>query len=329
MKHCFFICTFLLINSLGALTYAGESPPLGPIHITGQSPLQTLRLDVVPTQSTVLRKNQLQFSQFNSWTNRWNRSESYLLDLEIIQNIFELSYGMGNDLEIGISVPVLSRFGGKLDGFITKFHNHLGLGQAGRDVFPEDNLLVRYVNNAGETVIILDEASKGTILGDISIFSRWQVYRGSSTVQSVIVSGLLRFPTATVRDFYGSGGTDIALSLSTVYRLSPLFVYTTIGYGHYGSRSLYDINLRSQQWTLFTALELPLSDRFSLIVQEMVNSGATWDASEFAQPTFEFILGAKHRLFDNVLLEYGVMENMFFFNNSNDFGINFGITVLP
>ncbi|MEZ5359190.1 MAG: DUF3187 family protein [Candidatus Zixiibacteriota bacterium] len=330
MKTRFYIIAVLalMIWMQAPAVRASGQDPFGPLHITGQTPLQTLRLDVVPARPAVLQEGQVEFSQFNTWTNRWNKTEHYILDLEIIQNIFSASTGIGNNLEVGVSVPMLSRFGGKLDKFISHFHDSFGLGQSDRDKFPENNILVSYVDEAsGDTIIVLDKSKQGTIIGDISLTSRWQAFLGDSWLKSVMVSGLLRFPTASERDFYGSGGIDVALSVSAVQKLAPLYVYSTVGFGRYGSRSIYDIDMRGHQWTFFTAVEWAAKQNFSLIIQGMANSGTTRRDNEFSQPTYELVLGAKHRLFHGVLLEYGLMENLFFFNNSNDFGINLGITV--
>lgn len=330
MKKRYYIVVIVLFSmfSQAATVNASERNPFGPVHITGQTPLQTLRLDVVPARPTILNKGQFEISQFNTWTNRWNKTEHYLLDIEIVQNIFSLSTGVGNNVEVGVTVPILSRSGGRLDRFISRFHDSFGLGQAGRDKYPQDNMLVSYIDDvSGDTIVVLDKDGQGTILGDVSFVSRWQAYRGDSWLHSVLVSGLVRVPTASDRAFYGSGGVDVAMSISAVQQIAPLYVYTTIGYGQYGSRSIYNINMRGHQWTFFTALEWTASDNFSMILQGMANSGTTRDDNEFSRPTYELVLGAKHRLFANVMLEYGLMENLFFFDNSNDFGLNLGITI--
>ena len=66
-----------------------------------------------------------------------------------------------------------------------------------------------------------------------------------------------------------------------------------------------------------------------MIVQELSNSGVARDYYDFSLPTHELLIGAKQKLFDNLTLEYGVIENLFIFENSIDFGISFGISYRP
>jgi hypothetical protein len=302
----------------------------GPLHIVGQTPLQTLRLDIIPTRADLLEKGQTEISLFNSWTNRWNEAEKYLLDVEVIQNIFGVSTGIGNNMEIGIFLPVLTRTGGGLDHFITRFHNQLGLGQSGRDLYPQNSISLSFVdNNSGNKIVILDESDKGTVLGDISVFSRHKIYNGDGWLNSVTATSLLRFPVSNARDYYGSGGVDGAFSFSVVSSLNPLFVYSTIGYGVYGSGSLYGIDLRSYQWTFFAAVEWPASKSLSFIMQQLSNSGTSRSLDGFSKSTHELVFGAKHRISSRILLEYSLMENMYIFDNSIDFGLNMGMTYTP
>ena len=321
------VATLVIMASGGIAAEPSQSK--GPLHITGQTPLQTLRLDIVPSRASVLNHGQIEFSQFNTWTNRWNAASDYLLDIEIVQNIMGGNVGIGKNFEIGASLPVISRSGGRLDPLISSFHSHFGLGQAGRDTHPENDLMVSYVNAEGDTVVFLNNSDRGTVLGDLNLYTKYQLYSGSNWLRSVMATALLRLPTSTDRTYYGSGGTDVALSVTAVQRLLAFYVYTTLGYGIYGSRSVLDIEMRPYQWTFFTAVEWPVSRSISLVAQEMINSGAMNLDNEFSQPTYEIVLGVKHRLSDRVMFDYGIMENLFFFNNSNDFGLNFGITYLP
>ena len=120
------IVSILLTVVLIVLTtpiYGTTSPSkslsgLGPINFTGQTPLQTLRLDIVPTRLDLLSYGQIEISMFNNITNRWNRTSRYLLDLEVSQNIFSFSLGLGGGFEIATELPILSLSGGFLDRFL-------------------------------------------------------------------------------------------------------------------------------------------------------------------------------------------------------------------
>jgi len=315
-------------TSLGAIDKANH--PYGPLYITGQTPLQTLRLDIVPTRLDILDYGQAEYSLFNNVTNRWNRTSSYLLDLEVVQNIFIFNLGLGGGFEIGAELPVLSLSGGNMDRFIMDFHDGFGLGQADRSDRPLNAMTVSYMDENGETVVILDEDDRGTIIGDVSVTGKYQLINGNNKwFNTVVVTVLMRFPTATERFYYGSGGIDGAVSLAARHRINPFYLYTTVGYGIYGSGTYFGLDLRPYQWTFFSALEWPVHKRFSLVIQQLVNSGVARGQDSFSDPTWELVLGAKHYIGKGLYLEYGITENLFFFSNSNDFGLSLGMTFLP
>jgi len=302
----------------------------GPMHFTGQTPLQTMRLDIVPTRHKLLGYGETELSLYNSWTNRWNNSPEFLVDVEIIQNIFEFSIGLGNSTEAGFSLPVITRTGGHLDRFIMDFHNVFRLEQAGRDQYPTNDMSFRfYSDDTGEWTVLLDENDQRTILGDLSLFSRTQIYHGQGWLKSMMLTVLFRFPTSNDRTYYGSAGTDAAISLASFHHLRPFYIYTTAGYGMFGSGSIPGADLRSYQWTLFGAVEWPITGNYSLIIQEMSNSGVAKTYYDFNRPTHELVIGAKHYLTSRLMLEYGVMENLFNFENSVDLGFNFAVTYRP
>jgi len=145
----------------------------------------------------------------------------------------------------------------------------------------------------------------------------------------VLFTALFRFPTASDRTYYGTGGTDAAFSLATMHYLKPFYLYTTLGYGMYGSGNALGIELRPYQWTFFGAVEWPVSRHLSFIVQELSNTGVAIDYYDFSLPTHELLIGAKQRLSNHLMLQYGVIENLFVFENSVDFGLSFGISYRP
>ncbi len=320
---------YILIIFMTGTVLADTPPGLGPMHITGQTPLQTLRLNVVPSRHTILADGKLEISLHSTLTNRWNIAERYLLDVEVFQTNVALFTGIDDDAELGIEIPIMRRSGGHLDGFIQRFHDKFGLSQSGRTYFPEDNLNVTYINDFGERVTVMDNNDVGIVIGDISIIWNQVFHQGAGWLKSVMFTGLIRVPTSTDRSFYGSGGIDGAVSFSSAQRLTPFYLYTTIGYGRYGSGRLMDIALKPYQWTFFAALEYPVTRRFSIILQEMTNTGVAADFDDFSDPTYELVLGFKHAISDRLLLEYGVTENIFIFRNSIDFGLNFALSYRP
>ncbi len=284
----------------------------------------------MPTRYDILEPGQSEFSLFNSWTNRWNRSDFYYIDVEILRNQLEFNFGIGGKTEIGFALPILTSTGGVLDPFISHFHDSFGLNQGGRTDYPENQLMVSFINESGEEIVILDKSNEGTIIGDLSLISRSELYQGNGLVKTVIFSTLLRLPTSQARGYYGSSGIDGAFSVSASFYPAPLYLYSTIGYGVFGSgSSQFGLNLRPYQWTFFMAAEYPFTGGVSLILQQLSNSGTTVDSPDFSSPTHELTFGARHRISQHLMVNYGIIENLYIFKNSIDFGLLFGLTWLP
>lgn len=332
-KNMFPIRSLIIIAGLcllsgGAGAQVGEGPR-GPMHISGQTPLQTRKLDMVPTRPGILREGEWNIALFSGLANRWNNTQNYLIDCEVFQNQFEIGLGVGGNTEIGLEIPVLTRSGGCLDQLIVDFHRMFDLGQAGRTEYPNDQLRMSYINSEGKRVIVLDNDDRKTALGDISFLTRTQVFSGKGRLSPVLFTALLRFPTTSDRDFYGSSGIDGAFGLSSSYQIHPFYIYGTIGYGIYGSGKQYGIALRPYQWTFFGALEWVTGKSSSLVLQQLVNSGMAEDFYDFSRPTYEVTLGLKKNLSQHLMLEFGLLENVFIFDNSIDFGISSALTYHP
>lgn len=324
------ILAVVLFVMMPAVSRGGEPIPKGPLQIVGETPLQTMRLNSVPERHDILSTGRYELSLTNAWTNRWNNTPSFLLDLEVIQDNLGFDIGVGHRMELGLSIPIITRTGGGLDRIIADFHSLLHIDQEGRTDYPYNSMTVRYYNaRTGEWSVLLNKNDQGTALGDASLTIRTQIYRGSGWLRSVLFTGLFRFPTASDRTYYGTGGTDFAFSLATMHYMKPFYLYTTLGYGRYGSGNALGIELRPYQLTFFGAVEWPVSRSLSLVIQELSNSGVAMDYYDFSSPTHELLIGAKQRLSNHLTLQYGVIENLFVFENSVDFGLSFGVSYRP
>lgn len=325
------VLVILFILCLTALTVRAQAPyePHGPLHITGQTPLQTRKLDMIPTRPDILSEGEWVATLFSGVANRWNNTNFYVIDDEIFQNQLEIALGVGRRSEIGLNIPVLTRSGGYLDRFIVGFHRLMGLGQADRTSYPFNQLQVNYIDSAGRRVTLLDNNGRKTGLGDVSVIARTTLYSGGGRLSPIIFSALLRFPTASDRGFYGSSGIDGAIGVSSAYRLHPFYLYGTVGYGLYGSGRQYGIGLRPYQWTVFTAVEWASGKSTSFVVQQLINSGIAENFYDFSRPTYEVTLGFKKDLSRHFMIEFGLLENLFIFDNSVDFGVSSAVTYHP
>ncbi len=189
------LLVFLLIlpgMSWGKSIDSGQPAAKGPLQIVGQTPLQTMRLNAVPERHNILQMGRYEFSLYNSWTNCWNNTPSFLLDLEAIQNNFGFAIGVGQRTELGLSIPIISRTGGRLDRVIADFHSLLHIDQEGRTDYPFNSMIVKYYNvETGQWTVLLNRNDQGTALGDASLTFRSQVYRGERPAALGVVHGVI------------------------------------------------------------------------------------------------------------------------------------------
>ena len=101
--------------------------------------------------------------------------------------------------------------------------------------------------------------------------------------------------------------------------------YHGAGVTFYGTRGDDELDLQARRFSMMNSLEYAWSDWFSLLAHVVMASAAA-DYPELDKPIVKLTLGFKKRLGRGVL-EFGLIENLFFFNNSPDAGFHAAYTV--
>ena len=82
--------------------------------------------------------------------------------------------------------------------------------------------------------------------------------------------------------------------------------------------------MRKEEYTLLTGLEYEWSSNVSFLMQNLTSSPLAKDYYEFSRTVNELTVGTKICIGDHGILEIGFREDLFYFNNSADFGIHVG-----
>lgn len=298
----------------------------GPLTLRGQSAFQFLRLSLIPVGVEPLPAGSWLLSATTTWTNRWAwKKNKYLVDAEVLRVGFAATYGVTDWLGLRIEVPFCVRGGGIMDGFIQGFHDAFGLGQAGRDQFPKDQFEVALWRKDG-TQFRLTAEDSGIGLEDMILSSQFRVTEGSRYLPQAFLVLHLKVPTGDEGDLYGSGSVDGGVSVLLAKRIWKFFGYVSAQYTRFGGIEIAGIPMRADQISVLTALEYPWCDRISLVVQELVNTGAARDFYQFSEASHEISFGAKVETMAGTVFEMGLIENLFRFDNSPDFGVHFGLS---
>jgi len=150
-------------------------------------------------------------------TNRGN--EAISLDGETYRLAYSYRYGLNDNTEIGLEVPVIAHSRGFLDNFIEAWHDSFGLTNSQRNVTPSNSLNYQYRLN-DTPIVTIDSAAQG--LGDIRLFAARQLQKTTNSALSLHLS--LKLPSGDADRLLGSGATDLSASLAHIKRnwLSPL-----------------------------------------------------------------------------------------------------------
>jgi len=295
---------------------------LGPLRLQGQSFFQVLRLNMVPWCEAPLDKGQFELQTTATWVNLWAwKPDRYLVDGEVLRVAVALCYGMTDRIQLRFEVPATLRTGGIMDPVVEGFHEALGLFNSFKESFPRNRFrVVFYPPEGGE--IRLDDRDTGIALSDLLLSLKMHVFDGTRYLPAVLLGANLKIPTGINE----GGGVDVGGNVYLAKRIWRFYTYFGVQYTHYSKEEVLGIPLHQGQWSYLIGLEVPLTKRFSLLVQEFINSRVAKNFYQFSDASYEVTLGFKYRIRGKTVLEFGLLENLVNYDNSPDFGFHFGIT---
>ena len=327
------VITFLLFLILfTAGNISGQSctgGPMGFLAFRSQSPLQQLRFGMQYHPPWVAPTGTLKMYFEHLWKNMWlYKPDYYLIDAEIHEFAVRCCYGLGRNFEISAELPVRYVSGGILDRMIEGFHNGIGIDNAGRDEFPRNQFAFAINNGVGEGGwTYAGSEQTGWNIGNAVVAASYAFHDPESGGTSGVITANVKLPTGTRSEYFGGQSVDFGISLSTMSRTGNFYIYACPGMAYYTDKEMINIPLEQWHFSALLAVEYhPKTSRHSWISQLIIESGIAMEFSEFTSNTYELIFAYKRSLSDNMTLEIGILENLFFFDNSPDVGFHFGIT---
>lgn len=127
---------------------------------------------------------------------------------------FGLRYGLLDELELGIDLPFISRYGGFMDPFIDWVEDLFGAKNVERDLFP-NNTFGGYTVFRGATALF--DAGEVTFQpGDLSFSAKYQLPVPEHWPR-LALRGLVKAPSGDPDEALGSGEPDFALGAAADY----------------------------------------------------------------------------------------------------------------
>lgn len=340
-----FLLTILtLMVLLPAVTANAVTKGLGPFDLPPLGSSEFFREMPAFIAPTVNDTSRLRFTLstriLNNWTYNietdseepylWDGNEDYpfkhgsfLNDMEIYTAIPRFSYNIGNNFHFETIIPIVYQDGGFLDQTIEEFHETFGLGQHHRTDWDRNQIHLVYIHPDGETSSDYDgEELRGGFLGNIITGGSWHTDR---FLLPFCFRLLLTLPTSETPVTFDEGGHYLTFQSSFYWSVENLVFYHGAGITHFENSESHGLNLEKIRYSGLTTIECRLNDRLSFLVH-MVAASAVADYPELDKPVVEMTLGLKGKVGPGII-ELGIIENLFFFDNSPDIGIHLGYSL--
>lgn len=276
----------------------------------------------------------------NTWTHNietesdtpylWDGNENYpfehgsfLSDMETYTTSTHFSYNTGHQIHLETIIPVIYQDGGFLDRSIEEFHETFGIGQHNRRDWERDGISLIYLNPDGETTTIYDSDDlRGVFLGNIVTGASWHTDSFSLPFCFRLLATL---PTSTMPVTFDGGGAYTTFQTSFFWNVENLVFYHGAGATAFHNSKSHGLNLHQVRVSLQNTIEFRITDSFSFIAH-LVSASPVADYPELDKPVVELTMGVKKKLGPGIF-ELGVIENLFFFDNSPDVGIHLGYSL--
>jgi hypothetical protein len=299
-----------------------ENAGFGPLRLATQSPFPALRLSIAPEGPSTLPEGRWELRETLTWSRIWGQSDRYLLSFETLNATHSAGLAVSERLRLDFGLTQVTRFGGKLDGFVRAFHETMGIDQGGRDSLARGAFAFEL---RGDAAARIDERSAR--LGSEYAFATlgFALSEGSDVAPAVTTSLSVKTDLGD-SDGLDGNAVEFAGSLGLAKRFGGFHAYADAGASWHGRDRFYGVELRPIGLSFLAALEWGLAGDFSLVFQYLWTSGAAVDLGPFSRPSNELSLGAKIAVSDRSVLEFAVTENLAPFDNSPDFGLHAGLT---
>jgi len=144
-----------------------------------------------------------------------NSNEDIYLDYEAYRFNLSYQYGLDDNWNLKLDVPLIYQSGGNFDSAIDSWHEFWGMPRGNRPFVEHNQYDIQYAYQS-QTLVDLNEAS--TTLGDIQIAVARSIVENNATSMSLWAS--LKLPTGDEDKLTSNGATDVSAWLALNQQLS-------------------------------------------------------------------------------------------------------------
>lgn len=354
---------WLLLASLavGLPAHAGDAQLYGLLRTRDLTPFGFLRLDMRPAHAVSIESGTWAIETEVAYQNTWALSpnveryltaleasgrralgpaeleailglpgENYLIDLELALLDVTFHYKFSDIWTGYIIASGVSYQGGFLDSTIEGFHDTFGFSSFGRPAVKRNqvNLIydlksTRYAELGRPTEGGVLDPTFGLRYTGWTLPGKWQL-----TAEVAV-----KVPVAGRRELLSTGRTDYGVQVSLQRKSQHHGFYLDAAAVYYDGAPK-DVSPQDSQVvpTLVFGYERVLTPRTNLNLQgyisKSVYSRKETDLDELLGEKYQLSLGVRHRR-SNLLLTFGITENLQNINNTPDIGFQLGVAWIP
>ncbi len=286
----------------------------GPFPVRNFSPVQLLFLSLPAEKAATLPRGSYEVSveaaESNTFLMESTPQIDLLLKFETFRSALHFKYGLTNQLEAGLEIPVLYRDAGFLDPFIMSVEEAFSNFNSNRIKFADGSFGGYTITQNGRT--ILSGGDNQTGLGDIALSGKWVFLTESRGQPAVALRGAVKIPTGDFEQAFGSGKPDLGIGLALQKQINDRWIFylnqnVVFPGGHFGTT---DLTLNPIDTTAI-AIEYLWTSRFSVTGQFDYYTSPFHDTGSHVldNGTAEAVLGFNYQIRTHLLWQLYGIEN--------------------
>lgn len=257
----------MILLSTDNLHAAVETTDYQPFETRDQNFFNLIHGQALPTNAAVLKKSTSLWSSSlvitNTLNTQSNADESIYLDYEAYRFNLSYQYGIDNNWNIKVDLPIIHQSAGVFDSAIDRWHDFFGLPRGARPITEQNQYTVNYTAQ-DQPAIDLNSAS--TSLGDLQLTAARTLIENSSTTMSLWAS--VKLPTGDKAKLTGNGATDISAWLALNHKIAENWLFNmNAGSVLPGAESYQNMPLSNHVFYGHIMLGWVLSDNINLKLQ--------------------------------------------------------------
>ncbi len=328
MHHLLIVLTLVLLASeVFADDDRLDRPDMaGPLGIRSEAVLLNNGLAWTPGRLHTLPRGKVEYALHINHVNLWGFDDTYFVDMERTRYSNHIRVGLEHNVEISVEIPLIWQGGGILDGGIEWFHGTFGFTALRRPDHPQNN--IRFDAKGVEH---LTKADTGFGFGNPVIGIKKELFAIAPLLNlpNIALEALLKLPIGDLKGNRATKGWDFLIDAQIqIPATSDLTLYATLGVLiTTGQEVVLGIPTRAIQMFFFLGIEIWLERNVTFEFNYTLHDGVA-QHEEFGalhKSAHEFALGFKWAVQEDVIIEFGIIENSVNDFNTPDFGVHLGL----